>query len=312
MNILLLGAGGFIGRAVLQALQDDGHTVHCGVSAQRPTQAPRTVATDFAHDTRAGVWLPRLQGIDAVVNTVGVLRDSRSRPIAAVHRDTPIALFDACAQAGVHRVVQVSALGIEHNATDYASTKRAADEHLLALDAKGVLQATVVRPSVVFGRGGASSALFMQLARLPVVSLPRPVLQAQVQPLAVDDLARAVARLLSPPAQNAPQHGTPTPMPTPTPSVMPCTGPLAMPLARFIASLRQQCGLPPARVLTLPDWLTRLSARAGDLVPVVPWCSETLALLQQDNVGDANILRRLMGREPVHPDQMVAAAWSRA
>ena len=50
---------------------------------------------------------------DAVVNAVGVLRDTRARPIDAVHRDTPIALFDACAQAGVQRVVHISALGID-------------------------------------------------------------------------------------------------------------------------------------------------------------------------------------------------------
>ncbi|RYF23096.1 MAG: NAD-dependent epimerase/dehydratase family protein [Comamonadaceae bacterium] len=298
MNILLTGAGGFIGQAVLKALQAAGHTVHQAVSPRRAAAMPGSIATDFARDTAPSVWLPRLQGIDAVVNAVGVLRDSRSRPIAAVHRDTPVALFDACAQAGVRRVVQVSALGIVDNATQYASTKRAADEHLLALHARGLLQATVVRPSIVFGRGGASSALFMQLARLPLIALPRPVLQARVQPLVVADLALAITRMLE---GDAAAQG-----------VVECTGPQAMPLADFIASLRMQCGYPPARVLTLPDWLTQLSARAGDLVPAAPWCSETLALLQQHNVGDAQVLRTLIQREPVHPDQMVSAAWSRA
>lgn len=298
MHILLTGAGGFIGQAVLQALQAAGHTVRPAVSPHRAGAMPGSIATDFARDTAPSAWLPRLQGIDAVVNAVGVLRDSRSRPIAAVHCDTPVALFDACAQAGVHRVVQISALGIEDNATQYASTKRAADEHLLGLHAKGLLQATVVRPSIVFGRGGASSALFMQLARLPLIGLPRAVLQARVQPLVVADLALAVTRLLE---GDAAVQG-----------VVECTGPQAMPLADFIASLRRQCGYPAARVLTLPDWLTQLSARAGDLVPVAPWCSETLALLQQHNVGDAQVLRTLLRREPVHPDQMVSAAWSRA
>ncbi|RYF06515.1 MAG: NAD-dependent epimerase/dehydratase family protein [Comamonadaceae bacterium] len=298
MNILLTGAGGFIGQAVGRALHAAGHTVRPGVSPQRSSALPGGIATDFACDTSASIWLPRLQGIDAVVNTVGVLRDSRARPIAAVHRDTPVALFDACAQAGVRRVVQVSALGVAHNDTQYASTKRAADEHLLALHAQGRLQATVVRPSIVFGRGGASSALFMQLARLPLIALPRPVMQARVQPLVVGDLALAITRLLD---DDAAPHG-----------VIDFAGPQAMALAQFIASLRRQCGHAPARVLALPDWLTRLSARAGDLVTVAPWCSETLALLQQDNVGDANVLRSLIQREPVHPEQMVSAAWSQA
>ena len=72
-----------------------------------------------------------------MINAVGVLRDSAGRPLQAMHADAPIALFDACAAAGVRRVVQISALGIAHSATRYASTKRAADEHLLALTEQG-------------------------------------------------------------------------------------------------------------------------------------------------------------------------------
>jgi len=298
MKVLLTGAGGFIGRTVHQALQAAGYTVRTGVSSSRAKPGPDEVITDFAKDHSADVWLPRLEGVGAVVNAVGVLRDTRARPIAAVHRDTPIALFDACAQAGVRRVIQISALGVEQGATQYAATKRAADDHLLMLQAQGAVSATVLRPSVVFGRGGASSALFMQLARLPVISLPRPVLSARLQPVAVADLAQAVAALLS---DSAVAQG-----------VLPCTGPQAMPLADFIASLRRQCGHRAARVLTLPDWLTHLSARAGDFVPFAPWCSETLALLQQDNVGDAAWLRALIGKEPTHPDHMVDTAWGRA
>src|SRR5450830_1376438 len=134
MHILLTGSRGFIGRTFKQALQNAGHTVLGGVSPGR-SPGPGECVMDFAHDTRAEVWLPRLQGVDAVINTVGVLRDSRSRPIDAVHRDTPVALFSACAQAGVRRVVQISALGIEGSPTRYASTKRAADQHLLGLAA---------------------------------------------------------------------------------------------------------------------------------------------------------------------------------
>src|SRR5256885_11541739 len=99
--------------------------------------------------------------------------------------------------AGVRRVVQISALGIEGSATRYATTKRTADEHLLALTAAGHLQGCVVRPSVVFGAGGASSEMFLSMARLPALLLPRPVLQARVQPVAVRDLAEAVAGLVT-------------------------------------------------------------------------------------------------------------------
>ena len=113
MNILLTGSTGFVGRTVAAALTRAGHQVHGGVSPRHRSPGALQVPMDFARDTSAQAWLPRLAGIDAVVNAVGVLRDSRARPIDAVHQHTPVALFDACAQAGVRRVVHISALGIE-------------------------------------------------------------------------------------------------------------------------------------------------------------------------------------------------------
>lgn len=297
MNILLCGANGFIGSNIRRALTQAGHTVVSGVSSAR-SPGSQQVVVDYARDTQAAAWLPRLQGIDAVINAVGVLRDTARRPINAVHTDTPKALFDACVQAGVRRVIQVSALGIEGNAQDdtrYASTKRAADQHLLALAAAGQLDATVLRPSIVFGKGGDSSALFVNLARLPVAVLPGPVIEARVQPVAVTDLAQAIAALL-------------TPGPHPTGPIA-CVGPEALKLGDFIASLRSQLGHSPARVLRLPDVFTRLSARLGDAVSASPWSSEAVTLLEHDNVGDAAPFEALLGRKGVHFGKLIEAAW---
>ena len=295
MHILLTGSTGFIGHTLKAALERAGHTVRGGVSPRRSALQPGQVAMDFAHDTSASAWLPRLEGIDAVVNAVGVLRDTRQRPIDAVHRDTPIALFDACAQAGVQRVVQISALGIDASNTRYAQTKLAAEAHLQQLAAQGKVRAAILRPSVVFGKGGDSSALFMNLARLPLALLPGPVLQARVQPVSVHDLAAAVVALLGPAID---QTGT-----------MECTGPEALTMGAFIASLRQQLGQRPATVLRLPQPLTTLSARLGDAVPPSPWCSETLAMLGSDNVGNPAQFEQLLGRKGVHYSQLVATAW---
>lgn len=295
MNILLTGSTGFVGHTVAAALTRAGHTVHGGVSPRRRTLLPLQIPMDFARDTTADVWLPRLAGIDAVVNAVGVLRDSAARPIDAVHQHTPVALFNACAQAGVKRVVHISALGIEGNNTRYATTKRAADAHLLGLAAQGALSAAVLRPSVVFGKGGDSSALFMNLARLPLAVLPGPMRTARVQPVSVHDLAAAIVALLGPSLH--------------TTGIIECTGPEALTMEAFIASLRQQLGSNPAHVLRLPDVLTQLSARLGDAIPSVPWCTETLTMLGSDNVGNPAVFEQLLGRKGVHHSQLVASAW---
>lgn len=283
MNILLCGASGFIGRHIHQTLLAQGHTV---AAPTRRAADP----VDFARDTQLATWLPRLRGIDAVVNAVGVLRDSRRQPMAALHDAAPRALFDACAQAGVRRVVHLSALGIEGNPTLYARSKQAADAHLLALTRAGRIDGVALRPSLVFGRGGASSQLFTTLARLPALLLPRPALHSRAQPLAVGELAEAVARLAT--------ASAPTGM-------IELGGAQALTLADFIASLRQQMGHGRAWAAPLPDALTTVSARLGDWVPVAPWCSETLALLSQDNVTDSTALADLLGRAPTPPHELL-------
>ena len=295
MHILLTGSTGFIGHTLKAALESAGHTVRGGVSPRNKSPRPDQVTMDFAHDTSADVWLPRLQGIDAVVNAVGVLRDTPARPIDAVHRDTPIALYDACAQAGVQRVVQISALGIEGSSTRYAQTKLATEAHLQTLAAQQKLRPAILRPSVVYGKGGDSSALFMNLARLPVALFPGPVLDARVQPVSVHDLAAAVVALMGPDIDRT--------------GVIECTGPESLTMGDFIASLRQQLGSSSATVLRLPQFITQISAKAGDAIPASPWCSETLAMLGSDNVGNPAVFEKLLGRPGVHYSELVQTAW---
>lgn len=271
MNVWLLGASGFVGRHVAKALLSAGH------------QLVRRPRVDLTRATAVADWLPYVSGVEAVVNTVGVLRDSGRRPIWATHASGPQALFDACAQAGVRRVVQVSALGVEGNPTIYARSKRAADDHLLALASRAALQAAVLRPSIVVGEGGASSGLFRALARLPWLVLPAPVAQGLVQPLHVDDLAAAVVACLT----NGEQ------------GVLDLAGSEVFTLQALMGHWRGAMGYPPARVALLPERLSRWSARLGDALPLTPWCSETLTLLARPNTADAATLARLLGRPAV-------------
>jgi len=284
MKVLICGASGFIGQAIAQAVRAAGQEVVEG----------RSSAMDFAAGLDPAVWRPRLEGIDAVINAVGVLRDTPERPMDALHHRAPAALFQACADAGVRRVIQISALGIEGNGTRYATSKRAADAALLALHRAGRLDATIVRPSIVFGPRGVSSRLFMQLARLPLLALPAEAARSRVQPIAVADLAQACAALLA-------HKG---------PELLEAVGPRALTLADFIAELRRQQGRSPAWRLMLWPALSRWSARIGDRLPFQTWGTETLSLLQSDNTGDASRLQSLLARPAIPVERFVEAAWA--
>ena len=262
-------------------------------------------AVDYPRATHASDWQPLLQGASAVINAVGVLRDSRARPMQALHADAPCALFEACAASGVRRVIHISALGIDGGGpaarTPYARTKRQAEERLLALTAQGRLDGIALRPSLVFGAGGASTRLFLALARLPVLALPRCAFTARVQPLAVWDLAEAVARLA---ASSAASHAADA---RPLTGLLELAGPQPLTLAAYIQQLRASQGRPPACALALPACITRASARLGDALPFSPWCTQSLHLLSADNVASPAALPELLGRPATASAQFMQA-----
>src|SRR5687768_14232144 len=111
MRVLVLGATGLIGSAVTARLVAAGHEV-VGLARTRDTAARRLpverwIVADLRDVRGPEDWLPHLQGVNAVVNCAGTLQDSVRDSTAKVHSEAPAALWRACAQAGVRRVIQM-------------------------------------------------------------------------------------------------------------------------------------------------------------------------------------------------------------
>lgn len=279
MNILICGANGFVGRHLTQILREAGHKVLRGV--RRPRQ-PGDVAMDFRADTLKAVWLPRLEGISVVINAVGVLRDSVDQPMASLHADTPAALFAACAESGIERIIQLSALGVGTGIdTPYFTTRQAAEDRLHRLPK--TIRRLVLRPSLIYGHDGASARMFRFLARLPVHVLPMGGLQ-RLQPVHIDDIGQAVKCWLDDP------HAT-------TRTVA-AVGAEPTTLRGMLDGYRMQMQRPPAIHLSAPAMLMRFAAHVGDLIPASPLCSDTLAMLITGNTADNADLSTLLGRSP--------------
>jgi uncharacterized protein YbjT (DUF2867 family) len=294
MRILLTGASGFIGQHLLQALLAEGHEVVCAVRRVNKTGDPRLsfIHADFTKDTDKSAWLARLSGIEAVINTVGIFRESGAQTFDRLHVQAPRALFAACAESHeVHMVVQLSALGADQEAdTAYHLSKKAADDYLASLP----VRAAIVQPSLVYGSDGASARVFKALASMPFALRFGDAPQL-VQPVHVDDVVAAIVALLRRRLyldQDQDHEGGTRRVPLVGPEVLPFTG--------YLAALRASMGMGRLRVLRLPGGIARGLARFGRWLPGGLLDPEALRMLDRGNSGDPGPLLRLLGR-PARP-----------
>ena len=288
MRILLTGASGFIGQHVVRALLAEGHHVVCAMRRPTKSKDPRlsTIHADFVNDTEQSVWLARLTGIEAVINTVGIFRESGAQTFARLHTLSPRALFAACAASGnVRMVIQLSALGADDKAdTSYHLSKKAADDYLATLP----LPAYIVQPSLVYGPEGASARVFKTLASLPL-SVRFGTAPQLVQPVHIDDVVAAIIGLLR---QRLPLA------PGVTARRVPLVGPEALSFTDYLGRLRSAMGMGRQWVLPLPGALARLLAKAGRWLPGALLDEDALRMLDRGNTGDAALITQLLGRPP--------------
>lgn len=292
MKILLTGASGFIGSRLRAALAARGHELLC-VGRRRPhDHVGHWRELDLVEARDAAAWRPLLGGVDAVVNAVGIFREHGRQTFTALHLQAPAALFEACAQCGVQRVVQLSALGADAAAvSDYQRSKAAADERLLALP----LDAVVAQPSLVFGTDGPSARLFLGLAALPLLPLPAGGGQP-LQPIHVDDAVAALVALVE--AEPGRWRGRRVAL----------VGPSPLTLADYLQALRAALGLPPAPTVAVPAFAMVAAARLGDRRSRSLLDSASWRMLERGSVADAADVGRLLGHAPRAPHQFVDAA----
>ena len=192
-DILVLGGGGFVGRHLVAALVAQGARVT--VPARRRERAKHllplpTVEVVEGDVNRRETLSALVEGRDAVVNLVGILHGPG---FARAHVELPRALVAACREHGVRRVLHMSALGASPEApSEYLRTKGAGEQVVLGAED---LDATVFRPSVIFGPEDEFLNMFAGLARLSPV-LPLPNAEARFQPVYVRDVAQVMVEAL--------------------------------------------------------------------------------------------------------------------
>jgi uncharacterized protein YbjT (DUF2867 family) len=277
MRVLVTGAYGLIGSACLARLHADGHEmVGCGRSvaaARRRFPYAQWIEADFSRIQDADGWRNLLANIDAVVNCVGVLQSGLGDDVRRIQLAGTIAMFDACARAGVKRVVHISALGAEADGpSSFSRTKAGAEAHLRTL----TLDWVILRPGLVLGPavyGG--TAMLRAVAAFPGI-VPVVAANAQLQVIGVDDLADTVARAVMPSA--------------PAKVTWDVSHPTAHTLAKIVTAIRGWLGFRSRPVVPLPNAVGRVLAAIADAVGWLGWRSPvrttSLAQLAAGVVGD--------------------------
>ncbi len=293
MHVLITGASGFIGSHLTEALLRHGHrltvvTRNLHTLANRHSDT-RALTIDFCQARQPEDWLGRLQGADVVINAVGIIREKGNQTFRALHEQAPIALFRACEMAGVKRVIQISALGADDQATSrYHLSKKAADDFL----ASSALEWSILRPSIVYGPGARSMAFFKALAALPVTPLVSQGEQ-KIQPIHVADLAAAVLHCLTPLG--------------PTKARIDLVGPDPISFRTLMQRLRHWLGLGPLRPLAVPYGLALPAAKLGGFLGDAPTSAETVRMLQRGNTGSVDGFMRHFEFMPRSLDEALAA-----
>jgi uncharacterized protein YbjT (DUF2867 family) len=192
--VTVFGGSGFVGRHVVSALARRDYRIR--VAVRRPELAGHLQPLGRVgqiHAVQANLRHPAsvaaaMRGAHVAINLVGILAEAGAQKFDAVQGKGAGAVAHAAAAVGA-RMVHVSAIGADANsASRYARAKAAGEQAVLA----AVPQATILRPSVVFGPEDQFANRFAALARvLPV--MPLVGADTRLQPVYVGDVATAVA-----------------------------------------------------------------------------------------------------------------------
>lgn len=280
MRVTVTGATGYVGSHLVRALLDAGHQVRALARGERPGALPPEVSLVRGSVTDAGAVREAVAGQDAVVHLVAIIVQRGSQTYDRVNVEGTRTVVREMEAAGVARLVHLSALGAGPDpAFPYLRSKWEGEEAVRA----SALQWTILRPSVLHGRGaGFFRPIVWSLRWMPVYPLPRGG-RTRFQPLAIDDLARCVTASLDGAAIGAS-------LDLGGPEVIDFRG-LVTACADFLGRKR--------RMVTVPLWAARpfayLQERRRD--PLVT--NEQLDMVVLDNVAPPASVRDAFGFDPV-------------
>jgi uncharacterized protein YbjT (DUF2867 family) len=292
MKVFVTGASGFVGREVLQKLHDAGHGIRI-LARHSNSASVRAAVTDFGVEVHAGDILnpasleSGLQGINAVIHLVGIISEIGNSTFENVHVRGTENVVTAAKNAGVRRLVHMSALGTRPDAVArYHKTKWQAEE----IVRHNGLDYTIFRPSIIYGPRDHFVNLFAQISRfspmLPIIGSG----QSKLQPVPVSDVATCFVKALKEPQSIGQTYdlcgADVLSFENILEEILRVTG-------RKRLKVHLPVGLARAQAAMLESVFPRLLGRAP------PLNRDQIIMLDEDNVGNAQPANELFGLKPI-------------
>jgi uncharacterized protein YbjT (DUF2867 family) len=277
-RVAILGGAGFVGRYVVKRLAERGNVLTVG--GRNAAEAKflklkgdvgQVGLVNISIDSE-GLLPAFLSGNDAVVNCVGILRESRSQRFEAIHHTAPARLARLAREHGVERFVHISSLAADaRSGSAYARSKAAGEQAVR----DAFPTATILRPSIIFG---PEDRFFNMFAEMAMFSPALPLIgggDTRFQPVYVGDVADAVVRCIDDPATAGRTYELGGPKV--------CTFRALLEL--LLAEIRRH-----RLLLDIPFGIASLQARLMSIVPGAPLTPDQVELLKSDNIVAAGAL----------------------
>jgi uncharacterized protein YbjT (DUF2867 family) len=286
MKVFLTGGTGFVGSEVLGQLLSGGHTVRCLVRGGSEGKLPirEGVEVRIGDVVEAQSLEGILEGCDAVIHLVGIIREIPSRGVtfSRLHFEATRNMVEAAGAQGVKRYLQMSANGTRPEASSsYHRSKWQAEE---AVRNSG-LDWTIFRPSLIFGPDDEFVNTLAGLVRkLPLV----PVFgdgSYRMTPVAVQDVARSFVAALK-------KKGT-------VGQVYHCCGPDTLTYDEVLDRVGKAIGKERVRKIHHPVCLVKPFIALFESIPQFPITRTQLTMLLEGNVCDPEPWAKTFGIKPL-------------
>jgi NADH dehydrogenase len=284
MQVTVIGATGFVGRHVVARLTASGHAVRAVSRGGGRLDGWGQESVPLAANVETGEGLgAALTGVDGVVHLVAIPRETGGRTFEQVNVDGVRRVVYAAHAAGVRRFVHLSVLGVsEDPKLRYLHSKWRGEQ----IVRESALDWVILRPSLLFGEGdGFFNLVKVTLRRWSpgVVAIPGDG-GTRFQPLAVDDLALAVARCLTEPGLGG--------------SILELGGPEYLSYRQIVDRVMAATGTRRLRLGMPVPLLSALTAVTDRVLPAFPVSHDQISSLGRPNYTDLDAFERAVGVRP--------------